>query len=372
MNPLQELHKFGQSPWLDYIRRNQFASGELKRLINNDGISGVTSNPSIFEKAIAGSDDYHEAIMEFSGQKELSAKDIFESLEIFDIQQAADALRHIYDETHSRDGYVSMEVSPRLSSDKQGTLEEARRLWSSVNRPNLMVKVPATPEGIGAIETLISEGINVNVTLLFSQDIYKRVVEAYIKGLELRVANGGDISAIASVASLFISRIDALVDDLLDKRIEEVTDAKETKRYESIKGKVAIANSRICYEEYKNFFSGARWDALVSKGAQTQRLLWASTSTKNPSYEDTLYMNELIGPDTVNTIPPATMDAFRDHGKVRYSLEEDTEQSYSVFKILSDSGISMQEVTDKLLEDGLKQFVIAFDNLLHAVESARS
>ncbi|MCD6598139.1 MAG: bifunctional transaldolase/phosoglucose isomerase [Bacteroidales bacterium] len=364
MNPLQELHKFGQSPWMDYIRRDLFASGKLKRLISNDGISGVTSNPSIFEKAIAHSDEYQDAILKFSGREDINAKDIFESLEASDIQNTADTLRPIYDATNRRDGYVSMEVSPRLGHDGPGTLNEARRLWAMVDRPNLLVKVPATAEGIPVIQKLISEGINVNVTLLFSQDTYVQVAEAFIKGLEIRAAKGGDISGIASVASVFVSRIDALVDELID--------ANGDAQLQAIKGKVAIANSRLCYQEYKNLFSGDKWQALADKGANTQRLLWASTSTKNPDYKDTLYMDELIGPDTVNTIPPVTMDAFRDHGTASNTLENDIDGAKNVLQTLEGAGISMEKVTDQLLKEGLQKFVVAFDSLLKAVDTARN
>ncbi len=364
MNPLKELHNFGQSPWMDYIRRDLFASGKLKSLIDDDGISGVTSNPSIFEQAIAHSDEYQDAIMAFAGRADVDAKAIFESLEASDIQNTADTLRDIYDSTDHRDGYVSMEVSPRLGHDGPGTLDEARRLWAMVDRPNLLVKVPATAEGIPVIQQLISEGINVNVTLLFSQDTYAQVAEAFIKGLEIRAAKGGDISNIASVASVFVSRIDALVDGLID----ENGDAQ----LQSIKGKVAIANSQLCYQEYKEIFSGDKWQALADKGAMTQRLLWASTSTKNPEYKDTLYMDALIGPDTVNTIPPATMDAFRDHGIASNTLEDDIDGARNVLQTLDDAGISMEKVTDQLVKEGLQKFVVAFDSLLKAVDTARN
>jgi transaldolase/glucose-6-phosphate isomerase len=369
MNNLQQLHNFGQSIWFDYIRRNMFSSGELKRLLTEDGIMGVTSNPSIFEKAIAGSNDYQDAILEMSGGDN-DSKAIFESLEASDIQQAADTLRSIYDETDRRDGYVSMEVSPRLAHDSEATLAEARRLWAMVDRPNLMVKVPATPEGIPVIETLLSEGINVNVTLLFAKDVYEQVAEAYISGLEARAANGGDISGVASVASFFISRIDTLIDNLIDERLQKLDDPRQSILLEGIKGKVAIANARVSYQSYLKLFSGERWQALVDKGAQTQRMLWASTGTKNPAYRDTLYMEELIGPDTVNTVPPATMDAFRDHGQPRSSLEENIQASHDILRILSDADVSLDNATDKLLSDGLMLFVEAFDKLLAAVENA--
>jgi transaldolase/glucose-6-phosphate isomerase len=371
MSPLQQLHSFGQSVWLDYIRRNLFASGELKRLVTDDGITGVTSNPSIFEKAIAGSSDYQDAILEFARRDDVDAKAIFESLEAADIQQAADTLRSVYDATDRRDGYISMEVSPRLAHDAEATRAEARRLWAMVDRPNLMVKVPATAEGLPVIETLLGEGINVNVTLLFSKEVYEQVAEAYLRGLETRIANGGDIAAVASVASFFISRIDTLIDNQIDECLEGLDDPRQATLLEGIKGKVAIANARVGYQSYQRLFSGERWQALADKGANTQRMLWASTGTKNPAYRDTLYMEELIGPDTVNTVPPATMDAFRDHGRPRSSLEENVETAHDVLRTLADSGISLDEATDQLLKDGLRLFVEAFDKLIGAVEIAR-
>ncbi len=371
MNPLQQLHRFGQSVWLDYIRRNLFASGELKRLVTDDGITGVTSNPAIFEKAIAGSSDYQDAIVEFSGRNDVDAKAIFESLEASDIQQTADTLRSVYDATDRRDGYVSMEVSPRLAHDAEATLAEARRLWAMVDRPNLMVKVPATAEGLPVIETLLSEGINVNVTLLFSKDVYEQVTEAYLRGLETRAANGGDITSVASVASFFVSRIDTLVDNLIDERLQGLDDPRQATLLEGIKGKVAIANARVGYQSYQRLFSGDRWQALADQGAHTQRMLWASTGTKNPAYRDTLYMEELIGPDTVNTVPPATMDAFRDHGQPRNSLGEHLQTAHDVLSTLADSGISLDKATDQLLKDGLRLFVEAFDKLIDAVDVAR-
>lgn len=370
MNNLQELHNFGQSPWMDYVRRDLFASGKLKSLIDG-GITGVTSNPSIFEKAIADSDLYQDAISAFAGQEDVSAKDIFESLEASDIQNTADILRPVYDATNKRDGYVSMEVSPRLGHDAKGTLAEARRLWAMVDRPNLLVKVPATPEGIPVIQQLISEGINVNITLLFSQDAYKQVANAYMSGLEARVAQGEDISSMGSVASVFVSRIDALADQLIDEKLATIKDSGKAKLLKDIKGKVAIANSRLCYQEYKQLFSGDRWQALADKGAKTQRLLWASTSTKNPDYKDTIYVDELIGPDTINTIPPATMDDFSDHGTVKNTLENDLDLARTVLGILEDAGISIDKVTDQLLKEGLQKFVVSFDQLLRAINTAR-
>jgi transaldolase/glucose-6-phosphate isomerase len=369
-NPLKDLLKYGQSVWLDYIRRNLLTSGELKRLIEEDGLRGMTSNPSIFEKAIAGSNDYTDILQSLQSKTDLDAKARYEILAIRDIQDAADFLRPVYDSSKRRDGYVSLEVSPYLARDTEGTLAEARRLWKTVNRENVMIKVPGTPQGIPAFQQLISEGININVTLLFSQEVYKRVAEAYIAGLEQLAAHGGDISKIASVASFFISRIDNSVDAIVDERLKASKDPREQDQLKSLLGKVAIANGKQTYASYQKIFSGPRWQALASKGAQTQRVLWASTSTKNPKYRDVLYVEELIGPDTVNTIPPATLDAFRDHGHPRASLTEDVESANRIMETVAKLGISMKEVTDKLTDDGVRLFAEAFDKLLEAVEKS--
>ena len=367
-NPLKELIKFGQSVWLDYIRRDLFTSGELKRLIEQDGLRGMTSNPSIFEKAIAGSDLYAQTLADLEKRKDLDAKGRYEELAIKDIQDAADFLKPVYQQTKKRDGYVSLEVSPYLAHKTQETLDEARRLWKRVGRENLMVKVPGTPEGIPAFQQLISEGININVTLLFAFDVYVRVAEAYIAGLEAFAKSGGDVSRIASVASFFISRIDTLVDGEIDAKLKTSTSPADQALLRSLHGKVAIANGKLTYQRYKQIFSGPRWDALASRGAQTQRVLWASTSTKNPKYSDVYYVEELIGPDTVDTIPPATFDAFRDHGKPRASLEENVQAAQETMQGLETAGISMKAATDKLTDDGVKQFSDAFDKLLDAVK----
>src|SRR5205085_3393344 len=321
-NPLKDLLKFGQSVWLDYIRRDLITSGELKRLIQGDGLRGMTSNPAIFEKAIAGSTDYADILASLKDRHDLDAKARYEIIAIRDIQDAADLLRPVYDESRRRDGYVSLEVSPYLARDTQGTLEEARRLWKAVNRPNVMIKVPGTAEGIPAFEQLISEGININVTLLFSQKVYQQVAEAYIAGLEQLAAKGGDISRMASVASFFISRIYNSVDAQLAAKLKTTNDERGQAKVRSLLGKVAIANGKLTYQRYLKIFGTDRWKKLAAKGAQTQRVLWASTSTKNPSYSDVMYVEEMIGPDTVNTVPPATLDAFRDHGHARQSLTE--------------------------------------------------
>ncbi len=365
-NPLRALQHYGQSVWLDYIRRNVITSGELQRMIDDDGLRGVTSNPAIFEKAIAGSTDYKD-ILTSPDSRKLDAKTLYERIAVRDIQEAADLLRPVYDRSKKRDGYVSLEVSPTLAHETKGTLEEARRLWKAVARPNVMIKVPATGEGIPAIQQLISEGINVNVTLLFSQDTYERVAEAYLAGLEKFAASNGDLSRVASVASFFISRIDSAIDGLITARVKTVTDAREQALLRSLLGKVAIANAKLTYQRYRELFGGQRWQALAGRGAQTQRLLWASTGTKDPNYRDVLYVEELIGPDTVNTIPPATFDAFRDHGRPRASLTEEVDEAFDTMASLAKVGISMKEVTDKLLAQGVQLFADAFDKLLKAV-----
>ena len=364
-NPLLQLLDYGQSMWLDYIRRDLFTTGKLQQMIANDGLRGMTSNPSIFEKAIADSslyDDYLQTL----GKKGLKPIDVYEQIAIRDIQAAADTLKPVYQESNFHDGYVSLEVSPYLALKTQETIDEARRLWKAVSRENVMIKVPGTAEGIPAIKQLIGEGININVTLLFAQEVYEKVAEAYIAGLEELAKNGGNLKKMAGVASFFISRIDTLIDSKLDEKIK--ADPNQQSFYKSLQGKVAIANGKLTYQKYQKIFSGPRWEALASKGAQTQRVLWASTSTKNPAYRDVIYVEELIGPDTVNTMPPATVDAFRDHGKVRNSLTEDVPGAQKVMDDLAKAGISIKEVTDKLTADGVKLFADAFDKLLAAVE----
>ena len=363
-NPLKELLGYGQSVWLDYIRRSLITSGELERLLAEDGLRGVTSNPAIFEKAIVGSTDYQD-ILHSPQSSKLDAKSLYEKLAIRDIQSAADILFPVYQDSKYRDGYVSLEVSPLLANNRNGTLEEARRLWQAVNRKNVMIKVPATPEGIPAIRQLISEGINVNVTLLFSQAAYEAVAAAFISGLEERLERGEDISRVASVASFFISRIDNAIDSLLTAKLKTATSA-EAPRLNGLMGRVAIANAKLVYERFRELCQTVRWQRLVSSGAQSQRLLWASTSTKNPNYRDVVYVEELIGSDTVNTLPPATFTAFRDHGRLSKSLTDDVEGAHATMQALANAGISMKEVTDRLLQEGLQQFVDAFAKLLDA------
>jgi transaldolase/glucose-6-phosphate isomerase len=372
VNPLKELLKYGQSVWLDYIRRNLITSGELKRLIEEDGLRGMTSNPAIFEKAIVGSTDYTDFLESLKGRHDLDAKARYEMLAIRDIQAAADLLRPVYDSAKRKDGFVSLEVSPYLANNTEGTIAEARRLWKTVDRENVMIKVPGTPEGLPAIKQLIGEGININVTLLFSQQVYEEVAEAFISGLEQYSKSGGDLSHVASVASFFISRIDTLIDSMATDKLKNTTDGTQQSLLKSIMGKVAIANGKLTYQSYLKIFSGSRWNALAKKGAQAQRVLWASTSTKNPNYRDVIYVEELIGKDTVNTIPPATFDAFRDHGKIRESLTEGLDAAHETMETLPKVGISMKQVTDKLTKDGVKLFADAFDQLLGAVEKSSS
>jgi len=366
MNPLLALQDYGQSVWLDYMQRHLITSGELQRMIDEDGLRGMTSNPAIFEKAITGSTDYAAALKALSG-RDLDAMGLYEQLAIHDIQDAADIMRQVYEATRRGDGYISLEVSPHLAHDTPGTIREARRLWQTVGRPNVMIKVPGTPAGLPAIEQLLSEGINVNVTLLFSQEVYERVAATYITGLERLAGQGGDVSQVASVASFFISRIDTAIDAQVTAGLKSAQTAQERTLLRSLLGKVAIANGKLTYQRFKAIFQGARWEELAAKGARKQRVLWASTSTKNPNYRDVMYVEELIGPDTVNTMPPATLEDFRDHGRPRASLEEDLQSAHDTMEILAQVGISMQAVTAKLLDDGVRLFAEPFDKLLDAL-----
>ncbi|MDB5583453.1 MAG: transaldolase [Bradyrhizobium sp.] len=372
MNPVKALESHGQSVWLDFLARGFVAKGDLKKLIDTDGVKGVTSNPSIFEKAIGSSDEYDGAIGQALRSGDRGVAELFEQVAVEDIQNAADVLRPVYDQRDGADGFVSLEVSPYLALDTKATVAEAQRLWNDVSRKNLMVKVPATPEGLPAIQHLIGEGISINITLLFSQKVYVRVAEAYLAGLERYVAKGGDPSHVASVASFFVSRIDSAVDKQLDEKIAKANDPTEKERLAALKGKTAIANAKLAYQEYKRLFSGPRWDKLAAKGAKPQRLLWASTGTKNKDYGDVLYVEELIGPNTVNTVPPATLDAFRDHGTPRDSLEENVEEARHVLAELDKSGISLDAITTELVKDGVKLFADAADKLYGAVAYKRA
>jgi transaldolase / glucose-6-phosphate isomerase len=366
-NPLQALLTYGQSMWLDYIRRDLITSGSLKTMIQDDGLRGMTSNPSIFEKAIGESSLYDDMLKSLASRRDLDTTARYEQIAIRDIQGAADLLRPVYESSKFRDGYVSLEVSPLLALKTQETIDEARRLWKAVNRENVMIKVPGTAEGLPAIRQLIGEGININVTLLFAQEVYEKVAEAHIAGLEDLGKRGGNLKKLAGVASFFISRIDTLVDSMINDKLK-TTDAQQQALLKSLLGKVAIANGKLTYQRYQRIFSGPRWQALAALGAQTQRVLWASTSTKNPAYRDVMYIEELIGPDTVNTMPPATIEAFRDHGRLRNSLTEDVAGGQNVMDNLARAGISIKEVTTKLTDDGVKLFADSFHKLLAVVE----
>jgi transaldolase/glucose-6-phosphate isomerase len=360
-NPLLQLVDQGQSVWYDYLRRSLLTSGELERLIAEDGLRGMTSNPSIFEKAITGSTDYDDQLAELRAQGGGDPRALFEQIALRDIASAADVFRPLHDETDRADGFVSIEVSPTLAHDTEGTIAEAERLWRALDRPNVMVKVPATPEGLPAIRELTSRGVNVNITLLFAIGVYEQVAEAYLSGLEERIASGGDVDGIASVASFFVSRIDTAV----DARLAELGD-----KGAELAGKVAIANAKLAYQRYKELFAGDRWDALAAHGARPQRLLWASTGTKNPAYSDVYYVEALIGRETIDTVPPATFDAFRDHGRVEPTLERGIDEARATLDRLGELGISLDEVTDRVLTDGVRLFDEAYAKLLRAVEQA--
>lgn len=369
-NPLRELNRLGQSVWQDYIRRDELVSGALKRLIDQDGISGVTSNPSIFEKAITAGKDYDESMRKFVEQGFVGPK-LFESLAVEDIQMACDLLRPTYDSTQGRDGFVSIEVSPKLARDTQGSIEEARRLWTSVGRPNLLVKIPGTKEGLPAIQEALTEGININITLLFAVERYVEVAEAYLAALEQRARSGKPIDRIASVASFFVSRIDSLVDKLLQEKQAKTKSPAERAKIEGLIGKVAIANAKAAYQEYKRLFLSPRFQALQQKGARVQRVLWASTSTKNPKYKDVIYVETLIGPDTINTMPPSTVVAFRDHGTARLTLDEGVDQARKDFATLREVGVDLAAATRQLEEEGIESFDQAYDKLLKGLKEKR-
>ena len=364
-NPLVELASFGQSIWLDQMRRSLLTTGELRRLVEQDGLRGVTSNPTIFEKAIAGSADYENEIRELAARG-ASVDEIYEALVIDDIVAACDVLRPVYEQSAGRDGFVSLEVSPLLAHDTAATIAEAKALFSRIDRPNVLIKVPATPEGLPAIEELIAAGISVNVTLIFAVKVYEQVAEAYIRGLERRAAKGQQVERIASVASFFVSRIDTAVDRELEKISKQQPEAA------ALFGKAAIANAKLAYLSFKRIFEGTRFTALKTKGAQVQRPLWASTSTKNPRYSDTLYVDSLIGPDTVNTVPPQTFDAFRDHGNPAATLERDVDEADKVFRGLEKLGINFEHVTDELTREGVEAFAESFRQLLQAIEARRN
>jgi len=367
-NPLIELTGLGQSVWNDNIERKLVTSGELKRLVDEDGLSGVTSNPAIFEKAIASSDLYADQLRDLA-EKGKGAQEIYEALAIHDIQRAADVLASVYESTGGTDGFVSLECSPLLANDTQGTIEETRRLWRLVDRKNVMIKIPGTPEGMPAIEQATYEGININITLLFSLHAYDQTMEAYIRGLERRVAENKPIDNISSVASFFVSRIDSAVDKELERRISQTGGEEEKVRLQSLLGRIAIANAKMAYQRYKKVFHGERFAALKQKGAQVQRPLWASTSTKNPVYPDVYYVEALIGPETVDTLPPATIVAFRDHGRARVTIEDNLDEERALLARLEEVGISLDQVTSHVLADGVRLFVEPFEKLLKTIES---
>jgi transaldolase len=367
-NPLRRLEQFGQSIWLDYIRRRMITSGELQRLIDEDGLKGLTSNPAIFEKAIARSKDYDDDIRAMAKDNK-RVEEIYEKITVADVQMAADVFRPLYDRLDGRDGFVSLEVNPHLARDTAGTINEAHQLWKAVNRPNVFIKVPATQEGLAAITRLISEGINVNVTLLFSLPRYEQVAEAYLAGLEQRLANGGAVQKVASVASFFLSRIDVLLDPELDRQAKGGGPQAQTAK--NLVGQAAIASAKIAYTMYKRLFGTDRFKGLAARGAQTQRLLWASTSTKNPDYPDVKYVEPLIGPDTVNTLPPETLEAYRDHGNPASRLEEGVEQAAVVLQRLPELHIDLTQATQQLEDEGIDKFNKPYDSLLHTLEEKR-
>jgi transaldolase len=367
-NPLLQLHSFGQSLWLDQMRRSLLTTGELKRLIDNDGLRGLTSNPTIFEKAISGSQDYAEQLGQLA-RAGSNIPQIYEEIVVQDIGGAADTFRGVYDANNGVDGFVSLEVSPLLANDTKATIEEAQKLFARLNRPNVMIKVPGTPAGLPAIEELIASGLNINVTLIFAVEVYEKVADAYIKGLERRAAAGQPVDRIASVASFFVSRIDSMVDKQLGQLAEKATDEQQKQRINGLMGKAAVANAKLAYASFKHIFGGERFATLKAKGARVQRPLWASTSTKNPAYPDTMYVETLIGTDTVNTVPPQTLDAFRDHGKVAPTLEAGLDEAHHTFDELKAVGVDMKTVTDKLTEDGVKSFSDSFRELIEVIEA---
>jgi transaldolase len=369
-NPLRELEALGQSIWLDDIDRGDLLSGRFGRLIDEDGLSGATGNPTIFEHSITHDTTYDEQ-MQHLFREGKSAQDIYEALAITDEKRVADLLRPLYERIGGQDGFVSIEVSPYLAHDTEKTLTEIRRFWHTIDRPNLMVKIPSTPAGISAIRQALAEGININITLIFSLDNYRQVAQAYLSALEERLAAGEDISRIASVASFFVSRVDVLVDQLLEDKLTATSASAEQQKLNALQGQAAIANARLAYQEFKRLFSTPRFEALRQHGARVQRPLWASTGTKNPAYRDVLYVEELIGPNTVNTMPLKTLESFRDHGGGRLSIEEDIPQAQAVLAALEAAGIDYEQVTSQLQEEGVQKFIDSFDKLFQCIEDKR-
>jgi transaldolase len=368
-NPLKTLTAAGQAIWLDYLHQDILKTGELKRLIEGDGVTGLTSNPSIFEKAI-GEESYDPRIADLAAKGVSRVLDIYEAIAIGDIQGACDQFRPTWDRLGGRDGYASLEVAPALADDTQGTIEQARRLWKAVDRPNLMIKVPGTPAGVPAIRQLIGEGINVNVTLLFGLQAYLEVAEAHMAGLEDLKAAGGEVSKTHGVASFFVSRIDTAIDKAINEKAGGA-DAETAARLKRLRGKVAIANAKVAYQRYLELIGSPRWKALAAAGAAPQRVLWASTGTKDPAYSDVLYVETLIGPDTISTMPLKTLEAFRDHGRVAPTLTEDPAEAAAILREAAALGLDLHAVTDRLVREGVALFGKAFDDLIGAVESKR-
>ena len=367
-NPLLQLNALGQSVWLDNLGRGMVEGGKLARLVADDGVSGVTSNPAIFQKSIAGSADYDSQIRELAGD-DLDTVALFEALAIRDIRGAADVLREVYDRSEGTDGFVSLEVSPHLARDTEGTIAEATRLWGEVNRPNLLIKIPGTPEGIPAIRTALERDINVNVTLIFSLEAYREIMEAHLNALENRVQRGESPSTVASVASFFLSRIDVLVDRTIDAMVEA---GDRAERARTLRGRAAVASAKLAYQQWKSIYSGPRWEALAAAGARVQKPLWASTSTKDPVYPDVKYVEPLIGPQTINTLPEVTVAAFRDHGIAALTIEDNIEEERRVMDELAELGIDMTKVTDTLLDEGIQKFNKPFDSLMESLEAKRA
>jgi transaldolase len=370
-NPLRELEQLGQSVWYDGLRRAQISSGELARMIVEDGLKGLTTNPAIYEKAIVSTRDYDAELATLFPRADLDAKAIYEQLAIHDLQAAADLLRPVYQASEGRDGFVSLEVSPAVAHDADATLFEARRLWREVGRQNLMIKVPGTPEALPVIRQLLADGVNVNVTLLFARSAWARVAEVHVAALEERLARGLPVTGVASVASFFVSRIDTAADDLLEKIAARADSGALRQRAEALRGQVAIANAKLAYRDWQALVATDRWRRLAMAGAQPQRLLWASTSSKNPRYRDVVYVESLIGPETVDTVPPATFDAFREHGRVEATLERDVPGAQRTLDELAGLGISIDEITDRLLVEGVRLFAEPFAKLLANIEGRR-
>ncbi len=370
INPLLQLKAQGQSVWLDDIDRGQLRSGLFQQLIDEDGITGATGNPTIFEQSISNDTTYDEQMQQLFTEGK-NAQEIYEALAMTDVKMVADLLRPTYDRTGGQDGFVSIEVSPYLAHDTAGTLDEVRRFWHTIDRPNLMVKIPSTPAGVPAIHQALAAGININITLIFSIANYRQVVEAYLGALEERLARGENISHIASVASFFVSRVDVLVDKLLEDKIKAISDSAEQQKLKALQGKIAIANARLVYQEFKRLFGGPRFEALKQRGARVQRPLWASTSTKNPAYRDVLYAEELIGPDTVDTMTLTTIEHFRDHGRVRPSVEDQLPEAQAELAALENVGISYEQVTRQLQDEGVQKFADSFNKLFACIEDKR-